>query len=228
MLDIFTFTEVNGKDKEYQPVELNKTYLRLIPEFKTLLERRLTTSDHDHRFKVTHFKIFTYLFLYYDYDSPYANLEDGKRKIYASRDCGLGDEIKEYLKIDYVKDAINKYIELQSIMPEIELLCELKRGMSMSARAVRFYNQQLSQVLDLTESMIEDKDKNLQEKNEQIATLQLNMKGLQSTVLDLPKQIKAVEEMMNVISKKEETETTGRGGHEVHHREQVKSDTRKN
>ena len=27
---------------------------------------------------------------------------------------------------------------------------------------------------------------------------------------------------------KEETETTGRGGHEVHHREQVKSDRRTN
>ena len=73
-----------------------------------------------------------------------------------------------------------------------------------------------------------DENKNLEEKNQQIATLQLNMKGLQSTILDLPKQIKAVEEMMNVISKKQETSVMGRGEHEVHHREQVKSDTRKN
>lgn len=80
------------------------------PEVLTIPQFSIIWKADKSKDKSQAFKEFTYIYHMCDYNSPYSNFPDNKRKETVKLDC-LGD--KDYNPSKEVKQAIDKYKELQ-------------------------------------------------------------------------------------------------------------------
>jgi hypothetical protein len=100
---------------------LNSEPILLISEFKALMElkRNKTTSDKTGKERTRAFKEFAYIYLFFDWESPYFQLPEQERHAAAFADSELTlEEFEDPL----FRTACNKYEELQNSSISIRLL----------------------------------------------------------------------------------------------------------
>jgi hypothetical protein len=94
-------------------VELNKEEVLLIKEFSELFSLKFNTNeigDKDGRKRLRAFKILSYVYLVYDWKSPYSEYSLKERHETALEDAKLKDED---VKDEVVVKVIDKYLSLQ-------------------------------------------------------------------------------------------------------------------
>jgi hypothetical protein len=105
---------------ENQKLTLNKEEILLVSEFGALWEINRNKGDGDSRGveRKLAFKEFTYMYLVYDWESPYKNFTDKERHQTAVEDSGLTDK---QLKNEKFLAACIKYQAMQDT-PQLRLL----------------------------------------------------------------------------------------------------------
>lgn len=93
-------------------ISLDQPEIMLVKEFGCLLEekRNKTKEDPKGLYKKRAFREFTYIYLMYDWESPYSEYSESERRFAALDDAGLTE--KDIL-LKEVVDAINKYKSIQ-------------------------------------------------------------------------------------------------------------------
>ena len=108
-------------DSVKDEIKLNEPEILLTKEFAKLYlpERNKTKTDKTGEFKTKAFNEFKYIFLYYDWTSPYAQFLSEERHNLAVEDSGLSK--KELEDPDFLA-ACKKYEEIQNSSLAIKLL----------------------------------------------------------------------------------------------------------
>lgn len=93
-------------------ISLDQPEIVLVKEFGALLEEKRNKSKDDPKgaLKKRAFKEFTYIYLMYDWESPYSEYAESDRRYASLTDAGL--EEKDVIS-DEIVSAINKYKDLQ-------------------------------------------------------------------------------------------------------------------
>lgn len=98
---------------ENHQVVLNKEEIALVKEFAEVLSLKFNTGeagDKDGRKRIRAHKVFTYVYLVYDWQSPYAEFSNKEKREAALEDSQLDPKI---LETDEVKNVIKKYLDIQ-------------------------------------------------------------------------------------------------------------------
>lgn len=168
-MKFFVYDNVNEK------VSLNRDEILLVKEFEDLLNEK---SGRDAKGKKGFaFRAFTYIYLFFDWESPYFNVPEQERHSESLKSAGLSDE---EFNNPVFRAACNKYNEIQNSALSIRLL---KSAMS-AVETVIYYldNVDISERDDVTGKPIY-KTKDL------IAEIK-GCKDLISGLQDLEKQVK--------------------------------------
>jgi len=114
-MKFFIYDDVSGN------VVLNEPEILLTSEFATLYEkkRNISKTDKTGEHRELAFKEFTYIYLYIDWQSPYATYSEEDKHNESLKDSKLTN--KEYDDLDF-KNACKKYEELQESNLPISLL----------------------------------------------------------------------------------------------------------
>ena len=94
-------------------IEINKAEVLLVKEFNDLFTVKFNTNepgDKEGRKRLRAFKVLSYIYLVYDWKSPYAEYSLKERHIDALKDANLAEEV---VKDELVVKAIEKYLSLQ-------------------------------------------------------------------------------------------------------------------
>jgi len=129
-------------DKGSGNVEINDVSILLVKEFATLIDpkRNITKSDKTGNARTLAFKEFKYIYLFFDWESPYFSMAEQERHEEAFKDSELTDEQFEDFTF---KEACRKYDEIQESNLSLQLL-------KSAQEAVRSVSYQLKHV-DLNE-----------------------------------------------------------------------------
>lgn len=105
---------------ENQKLTLNKESILLVKEFDELWDAQRNRIEGDNRGydRKRAYREFTYIFLMYDWESPYKNFSEKERHEAALSDSELTDK---QFKDDKFKAACKKYQEIQDT-PQVKLL----------------------------------------------------------------------------------------------------------
>lgn len=170
-------------------VELNKEWMLLIPEFKTLIHAdKGSQGDHDGRKKLKARKQFGYIYFVVDFKSPIESWEFSKKHDEALRYTGLDEKDVSNAS---VRKALEKYEELQ-----LE-----------AARALRSLKS-ARKALDAIDEYYENI--NFQEKDKQGKLLH-NPKEVASSVAGLNKMYDELEKFERRVYEQLKESTTIRG-----------------
>jgi len=167
---------------------LNKPEILLHPEFATILRKdRTSEGDADGRKKLYTFKVFGYIYLMYDFRSPYNELDYDARHKVVTKELDLFDDWKPN-KLE--KEAIEKYMTLQELAsPSIRILGSVKRGLQVSAKVVDRIISKMEKAIDNLDTFEKNLDYEdigqLQAMNAIVEGLKKDMFGL----LPLPEKI---------------------------------------
>lgn len=87
-------------------ISLNRPELLLVQEFESLMDKDFNKSKEDPKgeYKLRAFKIFKYLFLMNDIESPYNEIDFDQKKKYALSDSGI--DPKELLNDKFIKASL--------------------------------------------------------------------------------------------------------------------------
>lgn len=108
-------------NKDIGELELQNEEILLVSEFKELLskDRNKSKTDKTGELRERAFREFTYIYLFFDWESPYFNFPEKDRHDASLQDSGLSDsEFNDEL----FKTACRKYDELQNSAISIRLL----------------------------------------------------------------------------------------------------------
>lgn len=111
----FIYDNVNGD------VSIEEASILVIKEFAKLLEveRNKTKEDKTGKKKLRAFKEFTYIYLFFDWESPYFQYPEQERHEEALKDSGLTDT--EFNDLTF-RCACQKYQEIQESSLDIKML----------------------------------------------------------------------------------------------------------
>lgn len=172
-MNIFTF--------EDNKLQLNKPEVLLVKEFADLWEPMRNRIDGDksgYDRKRAH-KEFAYIFLMYDWESPYKNFSQQERHLTAVEDTGLTDK---FLKDEKFLAACRKYQEMQDTI-EVKLLNSAYKTCS---ELTLFYTN-----VDLQERDIDGR-------------FILNHKQVMDSIAGLGKMVEGLERLQEVVRKQKE------------------------
>lgn len=115
-------------DNDYT-VKLNKTWIRLVPEFDAIMKRdKGSAGDYDGRLKLWAKKRFSYMYFYLDFQSPLYNWEDDERQAESMRYAGL---VLKDIQADYMVEAIARYKRIQEeLSRSLKTLRAVNKGLS--------------------------------------------------------------------------------------------------
>jgi hypothetical protein len=108
-MKFFTYDKINAK------LSLNKDEILLVKEFATLINKSRSKYKNDR----LAFKEFTYIYLFFDWESPFFNFMEQDRHLSALDSSGLTEE--EFGDPDF-RAACRKYDEIQNSGLSIRLL----------------------------------------------------------------------------------------------------------
>jgi hypothetical protein len=173
-MKIFTF--------ENQKLTLNKEEVLLVSEFGALWEINRNKIEGDARGveRKLAFKEFTYMYLVYDWESPYKNFTDKERHQTAIEDSGLNEK---QLKNEKFLAACVKYQAMQDT-PQLRLL---KSAYRMCDELQLFY-----QLADLQERDGDNK-------------YVLQSSSVITSIANLGKMVAGLEELEEVVRKQKES-----------------------
>lgn len=181
-MDLFMY---NGTE-----VALNKPELILVPEFKAIWndKRNKSTEDKKGEKKAWAYKVFTFIYLMYDWQSPYAEYEDSERKEVILEEQGLSN--KE-INTTEVKAAVEKYLVMQRSL-KLELLLSAKRA---ARELILFFNTvSLTRTDELTGKYL------------------VNAKDVINNLQTVGKAVEGIDELINQVKKEREGGKSFRGG----------------
>jgi len=114
-MKFFVYDNVNGN------VSLEDTSILLIKEFEALLEdnRNKSSADKTGKKRLRAFKEFKFIYLFFDWESPYFQYTEQDKHAEAMKDSGLSDEEFDDPKF---RMACQKYDEIQNSSLDIKLL----------------------------------------------------------------------------------------------------------
>jgi len=172
-MDIFTF--------EDNRLQLNKTSILLVKEFAELWEpmRNRIDGDKSGYDRKRAYKEFTYIYLMYDWESPYKNFSEVERHLTAVEDCGLS---KKFLEDEKFLAACRKYQDMQDTI-EVKLL---KSAYKSCTELTLFYTN-----VDLQERDMEGR-------------YILNHKQVMDSIANLGKMVAGLEVLQEVVRKQKE------------------------
>lgn len=140
-MKFFKYDKVNGT------IEIDDESILLIKEFNALLElkRNKTLQDKTGKKMTLAFKEYTYMYLFFDWESPYFPIPEQNRHLEALKDSELTD--KEF-NDEVFRIACRKYDEIQ----ESNLSLQLLKGAQDAVRKVTYQlkNVDLSERNDAT------------------------------------------------------------------------------
>ena len=114
-MKFFVYDNVNGN------VSLEDTSILLIKEFEALIDdnRNKSSSDKTGKKRLRAFKEFKFIYLFFDWESPYFQYTEQDKHAEAMKDSGLSDEEFDDPKF---RIACQKYDEIQNSSLDIKLL----------------------------------------------------------------------------------------------------------
>lgn len=114
-MKFFMYDNVNGK------IEINDESLLLTKEFELLLDlnRNKTKEDKTGKLKSKAFKEFKYIYLFFDWESPYFKYSEQDKHSESFKDSGLSEE---EFNDELFRAACRKYDEVQNSSLDIKLL----------------------------------------------------------------------------------------------------------
>lgn len=114
-MKFFVYDNVNGN------VSLEDTSILLIKEFEALIDdnRNKSSSDKTGKKRLRAFKEFKFIYLFFDWESPYFQYTEQDKHAEAMKDSGLSDEEFDDPKF---RMACQKYDEIQNSSLDIKLL----------------------------------------------------------------------------------------------------------
>lgn len=114
-MKFFAYDKDNGK------LILEDESILLIKELSTLLEpkRNITKTDKTGKLKTLAFKELTYIYLFFDWSSPYFSLAEQDRNEAALSDSGLTEE---EFNDPIFREACRRYDEVQNMSLDIRML----------------------------------------------------------------------------------------------------------
>lgn len=199
-------------------VKLSRVEIVNIPEFKTVLRNdKGSPGDAEGKKKFLTFAIFSYIYLAYDYESPYANLGEDDRIKGALRDT---KDLPEGWKPDKdVRAAIKKYVELQDIMsPSQKVLTSLMRGLNVANKVINALVDKINKLLDQAESDV-NSDTPLDKVVPDITPLVTDLNTLLSLAKRIPEAMESIEIVREKVMKEKGGSPTIRGNRAKRNRE---------
>lgn len=114
-MKFFVYDNVNGN------VSLEDTSILLIKEFEALIDdnRNKSSADKTGKKRLRAFKEFKFIYLFFDWESPYFQYTEQDKHAEAMKDSGLSDEEFDDPKF---RMACQKYDEIQNSSLDIKLL----------------------------------------------------------------------------------------------------------
>lgn len=114
-MKFFVYDNVNGN------VSLEDTSILLIKEFEALIDdnRNKSSVDKTGKKRLRAFKEFKFIYLFFDWESPYFQYTEQDKHAEAMKDSGLSDEEFDDPKF---RMACQKYDEIQNSSLDIKLL----------------------------------------------------------------------------------------------------------
>lgn len=172
-MDIFEF--------EDQKLELNKVGILLVKEYAKLWEpqRNRIEGDKSGYSRTRAYREFTYIYLMFDWDSPYKNYSEQERHLTALEDSQLTD--KQFKDDDFLA-ACRKYQEMQDT-PQVRLL---KAAYKSCNELTLFYTN-----VDLQERDVDGKHI-------------LNHKQVMDSLAGLGKMMAGLEQLEEIVRKQKE------------------------
>lgn len=175
-------------------VTLNKPWISLIPEFRVLLARDKGEPGQSGRAKWKATREFTFMYLMYDFHSPYENEPDERRLELSLDSAQLTDKWQNYTNDTEFHEAVDKYIEmLNNSSKTLQRLRSFKAAM----------DAQDSFLLSI----------NYNERNIN-GGLVHNLKTSQDAMANIPKLMAAFTELENKVKAEMNDSTDMRGGAE--------------
>lgn len=114
-MKFFVYDNVNGN------VSIEDTGLLLVSEFEALLDdsRNKNSADKTGKKRLRAFREFKYIYLFFDWESPYFQYAEQDKHREALKDSGLSDEEFDDPKF---RAACRKYDEIQNSSQDIRML----------------------------------------------------------------------------------------------------------
>lgn len=178
-MDLFTLR------KDYT-LEINKEEVLLVKEFKELFTIKFNSGfvgDKDGRKRHKAFKVLAYIYLVYDWQSPYTEYSEKEKHEAALADTELEEQ---HVKNDSLIDAaIKKYMDLQ----ETRLVKLLKSSY---------------EVVDKLKQYFEDVD--LDERDPHSGRPLFSAKDLMSNLANLSKTVESLQQLEHMVKKEKEVD----------------------
>ena len=130
---------------EKNTLRIAKDEVLLHPEFAFIYRKsKGVDGDADGRKKLYAYSVFTYIYLMYDYNSSFADLDDKRRHKDSVKESNLPET---WTPNAAEQDAIDRYIKLQDDKtPTLKVVANLKRGLTMSADVVKFQTDRMEHI----------------------------------------------------------------------------------
>lgn len=203
---------------------LDKEYIRGIPEFRTILERKIISEgDYDGRKKLYHWQLFFYIKLVGDMFC-YTNMGGyGVKEVHqmAVKDAKLDPA---YKPDDEIVAAIKKFTEIQlSLLPTLGTINNVLKGIRLSDKVSQTIIASIEAQLAIYERKIEEANKNGQTANAADMILLVNglldhLANLQKIAVNIPKTQEVLEKLEERLKKETAGDTVGRGGRSIGNR----------
>lgn len=180
-MDIFIYEDYN--------VILNREDIQLVTEFAEVLTlnwNRGETGDKDGRKRLRAHKLFTYVYLVYDWKSPYSEYSAFEKESQALIDSGIN---KKILEEPEVIALIAKYLEMQD-----SRITKLLKSAYRAADELREYFTLVD----------------LQERTEEGRPI-FTAKDLMSNIASLAKTVESLQTLEQMVKKEKESEKGVRG-----------------
>ena len=171
-------------------IEINKAEVLLVKEFNDLFSLKFNTNepgDKEGRKRLRAFKVLTYIYLVYDWKSPYSEYSLKERHTDALIDANLNEEV---VKDELVIKAIDKYLSLQ----ETRLL-KLFKAANLLVDKLRHHFESLD----------------LEEKDPITGRYMNNAKDVMANLNSLAKTVDSLKQLEYQVKKEKETEKSLRG-----------------
>lgn len=170
---------------------INYDEINLFKEFRDIctLDYNKAPGDSQGRNRSYAVKIFTYMYLYMDWRSPYISNPDVKRNDLAKRSAGLP---KDWKPDSLVKKAMEKYDAIQrSEAPTTGYLISAKRAIELGSQTIQIQTDELQEVL----SSLEEARKKLRNVESGIKVLSNN----KSSISAKESEVEIIKRTVNVV-----------------------------
>lgn len=198
----------------------DKEYLRGIPEFKAILERKIVTKgDSDGRKKLENWKLLYYVHIVadlftYPNQGGYNEKETHKAAV---KEAQLPEDFKPDSEI---KEAIAKYKEIQlATLPTLSTISNTLKGLKLSDTIVKNIINNIEKQIEVYNKKMESgEEANLAEGILLVNSMLDQLGSANKVAISIPKTVDVLETLYERLKKESGGATVGRGGKRIGNR----------